>query len=66
MKLFTSLRNRLRKNLFNNQRGQGATEYILLLVVLVGVVMIFKQKITDTLKGKMDTLAQDIDGVKAE
>lgn len=64
MKLLATLRNKLRLKL--NNRGQGATEYILLLVVLVGVVMIFKNKITSTLKGKMDSLAGDIENVKAD
>lgn len=65
MKLLSSLRNRLRKNLFKNDRGQGATEYILLLVVLVGVVMIFKKQISSTLSGKMDTLRGEIESVNS-
>jgi|GEM_PF-962198 len=56
MKLLTTLRNRLRKNLVRNNRGQGATEYILLLVVLVGVVMMFKTQITSKLKGTIGEL----------
>lgn len=64
MKLMKSLRNRLRKNLINNRSGQGATEYILLLVVIVGLVMLFGPKIRTAMTGKMDQLSQDIDNVK--
>lgn len=50
--MLANLRNRLRKNLIKNQRGQGATEYILLVAVVVGIVLVFgktiKQKLTDT------------------
>lgn len=56
MKLLSSLRNRMRKNLFKNDRGQGATEYILLLVVVVGVVMAFGGKIKTAMKEKMGYL----------
>lgn len=63
MKLMSNLRNRLRKNLLNNKRGQGATEYILLLVVVVGLVMIFGPRIKGMVTGKMDSLATDMDGI---
>ncbi len=66
MKFLTNLKNRLRRNLVKNQRGQGATEYILLLVVLVGVVMIFKDKIRGQLSNKMEELGTSIEGVKSE
>ena len=56
MKLITTLRNRLRKNLLKNQSGQGATEYILLLVVIVGLVMAFGPKIKKAMEGKMADL----------
>lgn len=63
MKLMSNLRNRLRKNLLNNKRGQGATEYILLLVVVVGLVMIFGPRIKTAVTGKMENLATDMDGI---
>ena len=46
MKFLSNLRTRLRKNLLKNHAGQGATEYILLLVVVVGLVITFKEPIT--------------------
>lgn len=65
MKLFTPLRNRLRKNLIKNQSGQGATEYILLLVVIVGLVMLFGPKIRTAMSVKMEQLDKDIQDVKS-
>lgn len=64
MKLITPLRNRLRKNLINNRSGQGATEYILLLVVIVGLVMLFGPKIKNAMSTKMDELDSSIQSVK--
>lgn len=56
MKFFNNLRNRMRKNILNNKSGQGATEYILLLVVIVGLVMMFGPKIRTAIEGKVSDL----------
>ncbi len=64
MKLLTNLRNRLRKNLMKNQSGQGATEYILLLVVVVGLVTLFGPKIKQAMTQKMEALDGQIQGVQ--
>lgn len=61
MKLFSTLRNRLRKNLSNNEKGQGATEYILLLTVVVGLVVIFGPKIKAKFNEKMGSLEGQMD-----
>lgn len=53
MKFFSNMRNRLRKSLTANERGQGATEYILLLVVVVGIVFMFKDRIRTAFGSKM-------------
>jgi Flp pilus assembly pilin Flp len=53
------------KNLFKNKSGQGATEYILLLVVIVGLVMLFKDKIKTTLNDKVEQLGSDIRSVNS-
>lgn len=66
MKLFSTLRNRLRANLLKNNRGQGATEYILLLVVVVGLVVAFGPKIKKSMNEKMGDLDQSIQGVKSD
>ncbi len=64
MKLFSNLRNRMRANLLNNNRGQGATEYILLLVVVVSLVVVFKDKIKDTVMKKTTDLGTSIEDIK--
>ncbi|AFX99820.1 Flp1 family type IVb pilin [Bdellovibrio bacteriovorus] len=50
------------KKLLKNERGQGATEYILLLVVVVALVVIFKDKIKSAMEEKVGSLASDITG----
>lgn len=57
MKFLGNMRKNLRSSL-KNKRGQGATEYILLLVVVVGLVMLFKGKIKSAIDDKM----ADLDG----
>lgn len=52
------------KKLFKNQRGQGATEYILLLVVVVALVMMFKNQIKQTMEGKLGDLQGMINEIK--
>lgn len=44
------------KKLLKNQSGQGATEYILLLVVVVALVIMFKGQIQSTVSGKIEEL----------
>lgn len=66
MKLMTILRNRLRKNLLKNQSGQGATEYILLLVVIVGLVMMFGPKIKSSMTKKMGELDEGMGKITTE
>jgi len=48
------------KRLFKNQAGQGATEYILLLVVVVAVVMLFQKQIKSVLSDKISNLGSSI------
>ena len=66
MKFLSTLRNRMRTNLLKNNRGQGATEYILLLVVVVGLVVAFGPRITKKMGDKMNQLDADIQGVKSD
>jgi Flp pilus assembly pilin Flp len=61
MKMLSNLRNRLRKNMTNNERGQGATEYILLLTVVVGLVVMFGPKIKAKFSEKVTQLEGDMD-----
>jgi Flp pilus assembly pilin Flp len=50
------------KKLWKDESAQGATEYILLLVVVVAVVMLFRKQIFSALQGKLDQLGGDISG----
>lgn len=52
--------------MIKNQKGQGATEYILLLIVVVALVMVFKDKIKDTVQGKVEELSGQIEGFQGE
>lgn len=63
MKFLSNLRAGLRKNLLKNNAGQGATEYILLLVVVVGLVLAFKKPITDKFLGSVEKLGGKMDEV---
>lgn len=58
------------KNTFNrfwkDESAQGATEYILLLVVVVALVIVFKDKIKDTFAGKVNELGGKIEGFNAD
>lgn len=50
------------KNLWKDESGQGATEYILLLVVVVALAMMFRGRITEALSGKLTELSGAIGG----
>lgn len=54
------------KKLIKNQSGQGATEYILLLVVVVALVVLFKGQIKSALDSKLGELNSSISGFKGE
>ena len=48
------------KELWKDESAQGATEYILLLVVVVGIAFAFKQQIMDLVTDKLGKVAGDI------
>lgn len=50
------------KRLMKDESGQGATEYVLLVVVVVALVMLFRDRIYSALSDKLGTLANDIGG----
>ena len=52
------------KRLWKDESAQGATEYILLLVVIVGLVIVFKEPITRIVKNKVNELGGMIESVK--
>lgn len=60
-----NLKNISKKHL-KNERGQGATEYILLLVVVVALVMMFKNQIKETVSGKIEELNGSIGSITGD
>lgn len=64
--MLANLRNRLRKSMLKNNRGQGATEYILLVAVVVGIVMMFGPKIKSKLTQTTDQLGGNIDSAVSD
>lgn len=50
------------KKLWKDESGQGATEYILLLVVVIALVVIFKDRIRQAVSSKVDQLGGDLEG----
>ena len=54
------------KKLWSDESGQGATEYILLLVVVVGIAMIFKDRIRGAVEGKLSDLNSQIGSFSGE
>jgi Flp pilus assembly pilin Flp len=52
------------KNLWNDESAQGATEYILLLVIVVALALTFKEKIMAMVKGKLGEIEGGMAGLK--
>ena len=50
------------KKLWNDESGQGATEYILLLVIVVAIALLFREQIQTVVQSKVEQLGQDIGG----
>ena len=48
------------KKLWQDESAQGATEYILMLVVVVSIAMMFRGKIVKLIEGKTDELGSKI------
>lgn len=48
------------KRLWKEESAQGATEYILMLIIVVGIAFMFRRKITDIVSGKIDQLGGKI------
>ncbi len=50
------------KKFMSDESAQGMTEYILLVVALIAVLILFKDKIYEIVDGKMESLKGDIGG----
>jgi len=61
----SKFRNFLRK-FRKSESGQGTAEYVLLLVIVVSLVVIFKDKIKSAISEKTDEVKSSIMGVKAD
>lgn len=48
------------RSLWKDESGQGATEYILLLVVVVALAFMFRDSIKAALSGKLDEVSKSI------
>lgn len=54
------------KKFWKDESAQGMTEYILLLVIVVGLVLMFKTQITETLKGQVGKLQGELQKVTGQ
>jgi Flp pilus assembly pilin Flp len=54
------------KSLWKDESAQGATEYILLVVVIVAIAGLFREQIKAAVSGKLDELKGSILGFKGE
>ena len=66
MKFLSNLRTRLRKNLLKSNAGQGMTEYILLLVLIIAIGAIFKKQIKSAVDEKMGSAGDSIKAFSGE
>jgi len=50
------------KTMWKDDSAQGATEYILLVLVVVAILGIFRNQIKEAVKGKLDDVSSQIKG----
>lgn len=53
----------LLKDLIREEDGIGVVEIILILVILIGLVIIFKDKIEEVVTNALDTIISDSDSI---
>ncbi len=56
-----NLKNRL-QSFWKDESGQGTAEYVMLIMIVVAIVFIFKDKIKGAIDKKMQDAAGQIDG----
>lgn len=61
MKILSAIKTKFIE-ILKDESGQGTTEYILILVAIVGVAIVFREKIGNMLKGKLESLSASIGG----
>ncbi len=50
------------KEILKDESAQGMTEYVLLVMVVVAIVILFKDNIKEVIKSKMNDLGSSIGG----
>ncbi len=50
------------KKLWKDESGQGMTEYILILVIVIAIAFLFRDKISQAIGGKLEQLSGDLAG----
>ena len=58
--------NKVFKNFIKDEGGQGMAEYILLLVIVIGVVLMFKSQFKDILNEKIKSVADGMGQVTTQ
>lgn len=51
------------KTLWKDESGQGTAEYVLLLAIVAGVLVIFGPKIKDAITNKMESVSGQMDSI---
>ena len=51
------------KTFLKDESGQGMAEYILLLVIVIGVVLLFKGQFTQIISGKISDISSGMSGI---
>lgn len=54
------------KKLWADESGQGMAEYVLLIVVILAIAAVFKEKIKGAVSSKMDEVSGNISGFKGD
>lgn len=54
--------NKIVKDLWTDESGAAATEYIFLLVIIVAIAAIFRDKIKEAVSAKVNSVAGEIQG----
>ncbi len=56
----------LATQLWNDESGQGTAEYVLLIAIVVGLVIMFKGKIMELVRGKLDEVGSGFGEVNVQ
>ncbi len=51
------------KRLWTDESAQGMTEYVLLLVIVVALILVFKDRIQSMVKSKIEDLSSGMSGI---